>query len=240
MAQLREKVGSYASIDRLLYHIRAARGKLHWSINSYFREVMVAPMPSGLPDFHPNMSLQAPPLYRGSRSSKSAASCILPHSVDIANAHYVQQPDAACTILRATSSLTEQVTAGVAAGNDSNAAGLNESDATMPMLAASNAAGAPETALTSAGTGTNAADMETTAKAGVGFSPGPAAGPEVEAAVAVASGCSASLDSLPQCVVEEIMSRLDATSLVCFGMASRVLHAASLRESLWQRLFQDR
>lgn len=31
MQQLRLRVGPYASCDRLLYHLRSARGKIHWA-----------------------------------------------------------------------------------------------------------------------------------------------------------------------------------------------------------------
>ncbi|KAJ9517460.1 hypothetical protein QJQ45_024918 [Haematococcus lacustris] len=38
--ELRIKLGPQPPTDRLLHHIRASRGKLHWSVNSYFRELM--------------------------------------------------------------------------------------------------------------------------------------------------------------------------------------------------------
>lgn len=92
LAQLREKVGMYASADRLLYHIRAARGKLHWSINSYFREVMVAPMENGVPDFHPRARSSAAQLGACSTTGQQVQQepAAGPGSGAAANA---QQPD---------------------------------------------------------------------------------------------------------------------------------------------------
>ncbi len=40
---LRAKLGPTPDEDRLLYHIRSARGKLHWAVNSYLREAMSQP-----------------------------------------------------------------------------------------------------------------------------------------------------------------------------------------------------
>ena len=39
---LRKKVGPFADAECLRQHLRAARGKLHWSANGYFREAVTA------------------------------------------------------------------------------------------------------------------------------------------------------------------------------------------------------
>eukprot|EP00227_Mantoniella_beaufortii_P011027 CAMPEP_0197587618 /NCGR_PEP_ID=MMETSP1326-20131121/9186_1 /TAXON_ID=1155430 /ORGANISM="Genus nov. species nov., Strain RCC2288" /LENGTH=289 /DNA_ID=CAMNT_0043152371 /DNA_START=73 /DNA_END=938 /DNA_ORIENTATION=+ len=41
MRQMRKKVGPFASEALILTHLRGARGKLHWSVNGYFRQAVL-------------------------------------------------------------------------------------------------------------------------------------------------------------------------------------------------------
>ncbi|KAL0039633.1 hypothetical protein WJX77_003909 [Trebouxia sp. C0004] len=40
MKSIRARLGPYASGTALLYHLRAARGKVFWAVNTYFRAVL--------------------------------------------------------------------------------------------------------------------------------------------------------------------------------------------------------
>jgi len=69
---LRKKVGPFADEECLRQHLRAARGKLHWSANAYFREAVTAiviPCRVGRPrrDFEPK------PLARDPKRRHEAA-----------------------------------------------------------------------------------------------------------------------------------------------------------------------
>jgi len=65
----RVKLGPHADSARLLYHIRITRGKLHWSVNSYFRDVMAEGTCPGLPyDFQPKKRM-----HRANRSSSRSS-----------------------------------------------------------------------------------------------------------------------------------------------------------------------
>ncbi|MEW5308256.1 MAG: hypothetical protein WDW38_000229 [Sanguina aurantia] len=53
LRELRAKVGPHSNNQRLLFHIRSSRGKLHWAVNSYFREVLCDLIPGSRADFLP-------------------------------------------------------------------------------------------------------------------------------------------------------------------------------------------
>ncbi|KAG1658762.1 hypothetical protein FOA52_001304 [Chlamydomonas sp. UWO 241] len=59
-AQLRLKLGPHADDQRVLYHVRASGGKLHWAVNSYFRDTFNAP-PRDHFDFQASSVLVCPP-----------------------------------------------------------------------------------------------------------------------------------------------------------------------------------
>ncbi|KAL0045580.1 hypothetical protein WJX82_010571 [Trebouxia sp. C0006] len=47
MKSIRARLGPYASGTALLYHLRAARGKVFWAVNTYFRAVLAEqPLPA--------------------------------------------------------------------------------------------------------------------------------------------------------------------------------------------------
>ena len=53
MRELRKKSGPFASDATLRAHLRAARGKLHWSMNGYFRQAVLDADPRAKCDFEP-------------------------------------------------------------------------------------------------------------------------------------------------------------------------------------------
>eukprot|EP00884_Botryococcus_braunii_P014341 jgi/Botrbrau1/22908/Bobra.0065s0060.1 len=54
LQDLVELVGSHARPEFLVRHLRQSRGRLHWAVNSYFREVLASPVPAdGREDFAP-------------------------------------------------------------------------------------------------------------------------------------------------------------------------------------------
>eukprot|EP00891_Asterochloris_glomerata_P009712 jgi/Astpho2/9712/Aster-x1601 len=55
VAELIKRVGPYADAALLERHLRAANGRLHWAVNSYFRDVCVA-RHAGQRDFEPRSS----------------------------------------------------------------------------------------------------------------------------------------------------------------------------------------
>ncbi|EFJ40895.1 hypothetical protein VOLCADRAFT_119827, partial [Volvox carteri f. nagariensis] len=53
VAELQAKLGPGADPERLLFQIRSSRGKTHWAVNSYLRDVMTSSAP-GQEDFRPS------------------------------------------------------------------------------------------------------------------------------------------------------------------------------------------
>ncbi|GJP70628.1 hypothetical protein CLOP_g1541 [Closterium sp. NIES-67] len=51
LRQMRSLLGPFASTSRLLNHLRAVRGKVHWAVNRYLREELMSG--SACPDFSP-------------------------------------------------------------------------------------------------------------------------------------------------------------------------------------------
>ena len=51
---MRKRCGPFASVGRMVTHLRSARGKLHWSVNGYFRETVLDA--GGSVDFAPRPS----------------------------------------------------------------------------------------------------------------------------------------------------------------------------------------
>lgn len=47
MAEMRAKLGCYASEPRLLHFLRMSRGKVHWAVNSFLREMLSRPPARG-------------------------------------------------------------------------------------------------------------------------------------------------------------------------------------------------
>ncbi|CAI7869276.1 unnamed protein product [Closterium sp. NIES-53] len=64
LCQMRSLLGPFASTSRLLNHLRAVRGKVHWAVNRYLREELMTG--SSCPDFAPR------PLPRDSYRSASS------------------------------------------------------------------------------------------------------------------------------------------------------------------------
>ncbi|CAI5465232.1 unnamed protein product, partial [Closterium sp. Yama58-4] len=64
LRQMRSLLGPFASTSRLLNHLRAVRGKVHWAVNRYLREELMTG--SSCPDFAPR------PLPRDSYRSASS------------------------------------------------------------------------------------------------------------------------------------------------------------------------
>ncbi|GAX82262.1 hypothetical protein CEUSTIGMA_g9690.t1 [Chlamydomonas eustigma] len=60
LQKLRLLVGPYASEERLLHHLRASRAKMHWAVNSYFREVLTSLKPNMHPDYIPKHAVPRP------------------------------------------------------------------------------------------------------------------------------------------------------------------------------------
>eukprot|EP00877_Chromochloris_zofingiensis_P008437 jgi/Chrzof1/3847/Cz13g11010.t1 len=51
LANLRQKVGPYADVDKLLFFLRISKGKVHWAVNSYFRATLLQPQEGLREDF---------------------------------------------------------------------------------------------------------------------------------------------------------------------------------------------
>ena len=72
MRQLRKKSGPFASDATLRAHLRAARGKLHWSMNGYFRQAVLDADPRAKCDFEPRPLASDRPAVEPARGVSSS------------------------------------------------------------------------------------------------------------------------------------------------------------------------
>ena len=72
MRELRKKSGPFASDATLRAHLRAARGKLHWSMNGYFRQAVLDADPRAKCDFEPRPLASDRPAVEPARGVSSS------------------------------------------------------------------------------------------------------------------------------------------------------------------------
>lgn len=76
LQSLRRKLGPYANQDKLVFHIRTARGKVHWAVNSYFRDVLCEANNGIVADFrHKRSTGHLPQAVTLFAATASGASC---------------------------------------------------------------------------------------------------------------------------------------------------------------------
>ncbi|GFR45004.1 hypothetical protein Agub_g6314 [Astrephomene gubernaculifera] len=73
VAELRAKLGPGADPEKLLFQVRSSRGKTHWAVNSYLRDVMTSSTP-GQEDFRPRRPAAAGPAATPAAAASSSSS----------------------------------------------------------------------------------------------------------------------------------------------------------------------
>lgn len=99
VAELRAKLGPGPDQDKILFSIRSARGKTHWAVNSYLRDIMSAGCVPGEEDFHPGRarvqtSGAAGPTAVASTAEGQTADDPMPQSPDLTDesaAHFAER-----------------------------------------------------------------------------------------------------------------------------------------------------
>lgn len=124
---LRKKLGPWADETKLVYHIRNSRGKLHWAVNSYFREVLSLPEAAAedfrhrpaVPSAAPQAAAGAEPVDAGLQAPSGSAQ---------------QQPDGAAGAHCRTSTGREPAGAGADAAQAEGAEAASRALDCLPLV----------------------------------------------------------------------------------------------------------
>ncbi|GLI70760.1 hypothetical protein VaNZ11_015789, partial [Volvox africanus] len=219
VTELRAKLGPGADPGKLLFQIRSARGKTHWAVNSYLRDVMTSSTP-GQEDFRPSRPARTTTTTTTTTTAAAAAAAAA----------------ATTTAANLPSSSMSPTATGIATA-------ITDADAESDLLLPGGPREPPSSVITDCLEGrldrskSTAAEISTeSVGAGDGGSGSGCSG----------SGCSCSclgapgLDSLPVSLLEAVFRHLDYRSLCAAAMASRAMSLAASSESLWSALYASR
>ncbi|GIL82385.1 hypothetical protein Vretimale_11837 [Volvox reticuliferus] len=230
VAELRAKLGPGADPGKLLFQIRSARGKTHWAVNSYLREVMTSSTP-GHEDFQPSRPartpLPTPPPAVAVAVAAAAAEGVPSDSVAAATAGAAQFDGGGATIAIAT------------AVSDADA------ESNLPICGHSEPPGLATTGCSRGQRHSSLIQPDATA---IGMSAEPVSGSDGDGGSSTGSSIcggfsclgAPSLDSLPVSLLEAVFRHLDYRSLCAAAMASKTMSVAASSESLWSSLYASR